>query len=103
MSKKVDEYDLDAPTLPKCERNEFRLQTRSLTSLYERCVQPKMVAENAWKVLVEVVPNLTFARHRNLLGVLVVQIVDDPSLLFRTEHDDARQELALGWLQGSVN
>ncbi|MBN6149309.1 hypothetical protein JR065_03075 [Xanthomonas sp. AmX2] len=95
--KFINEFDLDAPTLPKEDRSEFRYQTRSVTSLYERCLTKKLQLGTAWKVLVEVVPLVNFAHHRNLLGVLVIQIEDEASRLLLTQ-EEGKAELVLEWL-----
>jgi hypothetical protein len=52
--------------------------------------------------LVEVVPKITINRHRNLIGVLVVQVSGDPIQLLMSA-DREKQELALKWLISGAN
>lgn len=93
----IKEFDLDAPSLPKDVRSEFRYQTRALTNLFERCFSEQLTLGKAWKVLVEVVPSITHQRHRDLIGVLTVQVEADPTALLDAGEDD-KSELALKWL-----
>ena len=102
MGNAIRDFDLDAPTLPRHLRSEFRYQTRSLTSLYERCFGTKLSVGKAWKILIEIVPGITFPRHRDLLGVLVIQIVQDPNELLEINDDLRKRELALTWLVQGV-
>ena len=102
MGKAIREFDLDAPTLPRHLRSEFRYQTRSLTSLYERCFGTKLSVGKAWKILIELVPSITFPRHRDLLGALVIQIVQAPNELLEINDDLRKNELALTWLVEGV-
>lgn len=74
----LKEFDLDAPALSKEGRKAFRHQTRSVTALYERLFKPFCITEKAWKILVEVVPDVTKPHVRDLLGVLTLQIAGDP-------------------------
>lgn len=98
MANTIREFDLDAPSLSKVARSDFRYQTRSLTSLYERCFDWQLSIGKAWKILVEVVPAVTHVRHRNLLGVLVVQIQGDPDSFLHLVDDHEKEECALNWL-----
>jgi hypothetical protein len=100
-SKKLTEFDLDAPTLGKDVRHAFRLQTRFLTSNVERRFKPFLNGVGAWKVLVEVVPTVTKSRSRNLLGVLTTQVVGDAAS-YITMRRGERERLALGWLLAGV-
>lgn len=100
-SKKLMEFDLDAPTLAKDVRHAFRLQTRFLTSSVERKFEPFLNNVGAWKVMVEVVPALTSSRSRNLLGVLTTQVVGDAGE-YVTMRRGEREQLALDWLLAGV-
>lgn len=100
-SKKLKEFDLDAPTLGKDVRHAFRLQTRFLTSSVEQKFKPFPNDVGAWKVLVEVVPTLTRSRSRNLLGVLTVQVVGDAAGYVKMKRGE-RGGLALDWLLAGV-
>ena len=100
-SKKLTEFDLDAPTLGKDERHAFRLQTRFLTSSVERKFEPFLNDVGAWKVLVEVVPTVTKSRSRNLLGVLTTQVVGDAANYVTMKRGE-RERLALDWLIAGV-
>lgn len=100
-SKKLTEFDLDAPTLGKDARHGFRLQTRFLTSSVERKFEPFLNDVGAWKVLVEVVPTLTKSRSRNLLGVLTTQVVGDAASYVTMKRGE-RERLALDWLLAGV-
>ncbi len=102
MGKAIREFDLDAPTLPKHLRSEFRYRTRSLTSLYERCFGTKLTVGKAWKILIEVVPSITLPQHRDLLGVLIIQIAQDPNELLQIKDDLRTKELVLAWLVEGV-
>lgn len=100
-SKKLKEFDLDAPMLGKDVRHAFRLQTRFLTSSVERKFEPFLNDVGAWKVLVEVVPTLTKGRSRNLLGVLTTQVVGDAASYLTMKRGE-RERLALDWLLAGV-
>jgi hypothetical protein len=100
-SKKLKEFDLDAPTLGKDVRQAFRLQTRFLTSSVERKFEPFLNDVGAWKVLVEVVPTLNKSRSRNLLGVLTTQVVGDAATYVTMKRGE-RERLALDWLLAGV-
>lgn len=100
--KGITEFDLDAPSLSKGERSEFRYQTRSLTSLIEQHLVGKYKHGKAWKVLVEVVPSITFPEHRDLLGALTVQVRGIPSDLLARQSDSAKCEMSLLWLTQGV-
>lgn len=101
ISKKLKEFDLDAPTLGKDVRHAFRLQTRFLTSSVERKFEPLLNDLGAWKVLVEVVPTLTRSRSRNLLGVLTTQVVGDAVSYVAMKRGE-REGLAIDWLLAGV-
>lgn len=93
----IREFDLDAPTLPREERSLFRYQTRAVTSIVERFLSKRINIGKSWKILVEVVPIVKFESHRNLIGVLVLQIEGDPSEIFRRA-GMAKGEIAVSWL-----
>lgn len=71
----IKEFDLDFPDASKKLRHEFRNKTRCVTSLFEKCYQPTLETGKSWKILVELVNEITKPKIRNLLGVLVVQVV----------------------------
>jgi hypothetical protein len=100
-SKKLTEFDLDAPALSKEVRHAFRLQTRFLTSNVERRFKPFLNDIGAWKVLVEVVPSVTKSRSRNLLGVLTTQVVGDAAEYITMKRGE-KEPLALDWLLAGV-
>jgi len=98
----LKEFDLDAPTLPRDLRQNFRLQTRSVTALCERLFVPfRTNNKSVWKVLVEVVPVITKPGVRDLLGVLTIQIVGVPENFLNAGHGD-KSRMALEWLAGGV-
>lgn len=90
----LKEFDLDAPTLSKEDRQVFRWQTRCVTALYERLFSPSRITGKAWKVLIEVVPNVTKPHVRDLLGVLTLQIDGDPSEFLNAKREQ-KQRIAL--------
>lgn len=98
MSKRIREFDLDAPTLEKKERSEFRYQTRSLTNLFERCFGSTLKLDKAWKILIEVVPEISRDHYRDLLGVLTIQIRGNPKVLLTASDDFEKGGRALSWL-----
>lgn len=65
---KLVEFDLDVPRAEKAVRHAYREESRSVTSLYERCI-PGLKVKRGWKVLVECVPGVEHAGVRDLLGV----------------------------------
>jgi hypothetical protein len=73
---KLVEFDLDAPQAAKAVRHAYREESRTVTSLYERCFRGLKV-KRGWKVLVECVPAVERAGVRDLLGVLTVQVEFD--------------------------
>jgi Protein of unknown function (DUF4240) len=72
---RLREFDLDLPG-DVDHRHEFRLQTRCITRLYERCF-PGLAVDKAWKVLVECVERVEQPETRDLLGVFVTQVPFD--------------------------
>lgn len=96
-SRKLKEFDLDAPTLSKIERHSFRMQTRFLTASVERHFRTFSNSTGIWKVLVEVVPSVTRARSIVLLGVLTIQVVGNPGSYLNSKRGE-RELLALDWL-----
>ena len=70
------EFDLDVPLASKGVRHAYREESRSVTSLYERCFAGLKV-KRGWKVLVECVPDVEHVGVRDLLGVLTVQVEFD--------------------------
>jgi len=73
---KLREFDLDRPDATRENRHGFRLRTRSVCGLYERCF-PRLDVKGGWKVLVECVDSVTRSEVRNLLGVFTVQLAFD--------------------------
>lgn len=69
---KLKEFDLDLPKAERETRHAFRLQTRYLTALYERCF-PGLNVEGGWKVLIECVESMARPEVRNLLGVFTLE------------------------------
>lgn len=98
----IREFGLSAPGLPKNEKSEFAFQTRSLTNLYQRVLSGRPKVENAWKVLVEVLPEVVRPKPRNLLGVLAIQVPGRPNDLLDAS-DDAKPEMALNWLMCGID
>lgn len=93
----ITQFGLSAPQLPKDLKSEFSYQTRSLASLFQRRFQGRLKIGNAWKILVEVVPQVERHGCRNLLGVLAKEISGDPAILLDAP-DSRKPELALNWL-----
>lgn len=73
---RLREFDLDRPDAAREIRHRFRLRTRSVAGLYERCF-PGLDVKGGWKVLVECVDKVTRSEVRNLLGVFTVQLAFD--------------------------
>lgn len=101
LSKKLKEFDLDAPFLGREQRQAFRLKTRFLTSNIERQFHPFSNKEGAWKVLVEVVPAVTKCQPRNLLGVIATQVPGDVEGYLASQRGE-REGQALEWLCAGV-
>lgn len=102
----LNEFDLAAPTIARNNRSLFGYQTRSTTALYGRMFIPfdakDKKNDKVWKLLVEVVPQITDSRLLNLLGVLTMQIEGDPdNLLSSNVHN--KPAIALAWLEEGVN
>lgn len=93
----ITEFGLSAPALPKHLKSEFSYQTRSLTSLYQRVFGKWLKVGKAWKFLVEVVPRVERPEFRDLLGVIAIQVADDPISLLDAP-DAEKSKLALDWL-----
>lgn len=70
---RLKEFDLDLPNADRETRHKFRLQSRCVSALYERCF-PKMDVAGGWKVLIECVDRVERPDVRNLLGVFAVQV-----------------------------
>lgn len=73
---RLHEFDMDAPELSPRARHQFRLRSRSLSALYERCFRG-LVVDRAWKVLVECVEHAPREGVRDLLGVFTFQVKFD--------------------------
>ena len=97
----LKEFDLDAPGLPKEARHSFRLQTRTVTALYERLFKPFRHKGKVWKVLIEVVPAITKPSARDLLGVLTVQLAGNPQGYLLADRNK-KQRLTLDWLMAGI-
>jgi hypothetical protein len=82
------EFELDAAHVDKATRARFRLQTRGMAALYERCF-PGMKTKDVWKMSVECVPSVCERSGRNLLGVMVIQETFDVTKFF--ELDDLQK------------
>jgi hypothetical protein len=96
------EFDLDAPTLHKKNRQNLRHQTRAVTALYERCFMPPPGTEKFWKLLVEIVPVVTKPDLRDLLGVLTLQIEANPEELLCAADSNKKKRLTLTWLMEGI-
>lgn len=96
---RLRELDLDLPH-DVAHRHEFRLQTRCITRLYERCF-PGLTVDRAWKVLVECVERVEQPEIRDLLGVFVAQVPFDWAGWKRAT-PLARKKMALASLQEGV-
>lgn len=97
---RLREFDLDLPN-DVAHRHEFRLQTRCITRLYERCF-PGLVVDKAWKVLVECVDGPPQTKVRDLLGVFVTQVSFDWKG-WQAAAPLARKKMALTSLQEGVH
>jgi hypothetical protein len=98
-SMRLREFDLDLPG-DVDHRHEFRLQTRCITRLYERCF-PGLTVDKAWKVLVECVERVDQRGTRDLLGVFVAQVPFDWKA-WQTAAPLERRKVALASLQEGV-
>lgn len=97
----LKEFDLDAPLQPKDDRHRFRLETRCVTALYERCFRSKQKTGKIWKLMVEAVPKVNRPRGRDLIGVLTIECAFDVAEFFTL--DAARKkQAALGLLDAGV-
>ena len=96
---RLREFDLDLPG-DVDHRHEFRLQTRCITRLYERCF-PGLTVDKAWKVLVECVERVHQPETRDLLGVFVTQVPFDWEGWQRATPLE-RRKMALASLQEGV-
>jgi hypothetical protein len=96
---RLGEFD---PHLPNdvAHRHEFRLRTRCVTALYERCF-PGLVVDQAWKILVECVDPVKGTDIRDLLGVLVTEAYFSWATWEHAAPLD-RKKMALATLQDGV-
>ncbi len=98
---RLREFDLDAPEESRERRSQFRLQTRCVTSLFERHFNGALKTPKYWKILVEVVPKITNDKAIDLLGVLAIQTEFDLSIFFGATNSK-RKRLALALLTAGV-
>jgi hypothetical protein len=96
----LKEFELTIPADREIRR-VFQLQTRCVTSLYERLF-PKFKTESCWKVIVECVDVITKEYYREALGVGVQQVEVDVECFFALP-DAAKKEWTLETLQTGIN
>lgn len=75
----IKEFALDASGQSKWESHSFRLQTRCISALYERCFSSPKVPQKIWKILVDVVESVQQQAPIAVGGVMEVQINGDVS------------------------
>jgi len=88
----LKEFDLDAPKEPKLVRQKFRLETRCVTALFERCFASRQKTGKAWKLLIEAVPTIKRREVRDLLGVLTVERTFDVAGFFELPSKEKKAE-----------
>jgi len=89
----LKEFDLDAPCLNKSERHKFRLETRCISSLYERFFNKKLKTDKCWKVLVEGVTSVTKPCVRDQLGVFTIEVLFDFELYSKASDDEKKVQI----------
>lgn len=94
----IKEYDIDAPQLGKEARNLLRDQSRSVTSLLEQLIAPRLKIGRAWKVLVEIVPRDSGNGVREALGVLVVEVEGNAETFLDATGASEKGEIVLTWM-----
>lgn len=77
----LKEFSLGARQYDMATRRMFDLQTRSITSLYERLF-PKYKTTECWKVLVNCVNDTPTTQYRNIGGVYELDIIADIATFF---------------------
>src|SRR5437762_2283170 len=97
----LKEFDLDAPDQTKETRYEFRMQTRCVTALYERRFTAPKSTGKEWKILVEVVRQVTKPKIRDLLGVLTVQLQGDVGVFLSLPEAEKKRQ-TLKWLSSGI-
>ena len=96
----LKEFELSAPTESKEQRRAFKLQTRCVTSLYERLFE-KYKTDKCWKILIECVGEVKKAKFRDLLGVYTVQVQFDFEFFYSLQEIE-KKELALETLMAGI-
>jgi hypothetical protein len=86
----LKEFDFDLPEYPE-KRKLFRLQTRCITSLFERLFE-KYKTEGCWKILIECVEKIVKVDYRDLLGVYTIQIQFSPESFFSLSNFEKKQQ-----------
>ena len=77
--------------------SKFAYETRSVLALYERYFTPPSETGKAWKISVEIVPQVKKPDVRELLGNLHVQIKDNPLVYFDLNAQEKKHQ-TLNWL-----
>jgi len=100
----LKEFELIMPlrtSINKETRRRFELQTRCVTSLYERLF-PKFKTETCWKISVECVADITNEQFREALGVGFQQVKMDVESFFSLPNAN-KKEVTLKTLQIGIN
>lgn len=97
----LKEFALGASMLGREAQSAFGFQTRFLTQNVERNFKPIRNQIGAWKVLVDVVPTIATSKTKNLLGVLVSQVVGEPEKYLSLSRGE-REHMALDWLRNGA-
>lgn len=74
-------FGLTIPGMEKWKLRAFQLQTRCVTSLFERLFETYKV-KKCWKILVECVDEVKKEKFRDLLGVYTIQVQFDVELFY---------------------
>ena len=94
----IREFGLDTPVeKDKWIRRRFHNETRSVLALFERHFTPPRETGKAWKLSVEIVPQLKREDVLDLLGHIKLQIKDDPLAFFELSAYEKKHK-ALNWL-----
>lgn len=86
----LKEFALSLPGTDKERRRQFQLQTRCITSFYERLF-PRFKTTNCWKVLLECVDTVTAEKYRDLSGVYVLEVQADVNGFFVLSDSQKKQ------------
>lgn len=84
----------------KCKRRRFRLETRCITSMFERIIG-EVRTENGWKILVRCVKDIKEEKIINLLGVITLQVKFDFNN-FSTSSEYKKKEITLSTLYSAI-